>query len=375
MANFWWKTSSSKGQDIIWMSWDHMATQKNSGGLGFRHLDDFNLAMLAKQGWRLLCSPSSLASRLYKAKYYPQTDFLNVELGNNHSFFWQSIWSSQSLVKLGARRTIGTGESNNILKHPWLPDPTNPYVTSLEIGHANQMVSSILEIYSKAWDTPLVNDMFNKQDAELIIGIPSSSSAAEDCWSWTGDKSAIICHWLDYFFNNYDDDVSCRAIMVCWALWKVRNTLVSNSKASSLTQSRSMLMHGAFFEKENAYSFGVVARDSSGHLVDLTSKYQVGSYAAEVIEALRVRLESHNVIGFVVKEALSWLKGKGWSKVKVETNRMVTVQAIFSKQQMTSIFGLIINDYKFLLSSLQNVSLRFIRRLANRVTHFVVRWS
>ncbi|XP_060965211.1 uncharacterized protein LOC133034187 [Cannabis sativa] len=363
MANFWWKTSSSKGQDIIWMSWDHMATQKNSSGLGFRHRDDFKLAMLARQGWRLLCSPSSLASCLYKAKYYPQIDFLNVELGNNHSFFWRSIWSAQSLVKLGARRTIGTGESNSILKHPWLPDPTNPYVTSPEIGHANQMVSSILEIYSKAWDTPLVNDMFNKQDALLIIGIPLSSSTAEDYWSWTGERSAIICHWLDYLFNNYDDDVSCRAIMVCWALWKVRNTLVWNSKASSITQSRSMLMHGAFFEKENVYGFGVVARDSSGHLVGLTSKYQVGSYAAEVIEALSV------------KEALSWLKGKGWSKVKVETDSMVSVQAIFSKQQMTSIFGLIIDDYKFLLSSLQNVSLRFIRRSANRVAHFVVRWS
>uniref|UniRef100_A0A803PYR2 Uncharacterized protein n=1 Tax=Cannabis sativa TaxID=3483 RepID=A0A803PYR2_CANSA len=166
-----------------------MAAQKNSGVLGFRHLDDFNLGMMAKQGWRLLCSPSSLASRLYKANYYPQTDFLNVELGNNRSFFWRSIWSAQSLVKLSARRTIGTGESNNILKHPWLPDPTNPYVTSPEIGHANQMVSSALEIYSKAWDTPLVNDMFNKQDAELIIGIPLSSSAAEDCWSWTGERS------------------------------------------------------------------------------------------------------------------------------------------------------------------------------------------
>ncbi|XP_030479194.1 uncharacterized protein LOC115696432 [Cannabis sativa] len=49
MARFWWKTSSSKGKVIIWRSWDHMAAHKYDGGMGFRHLHDFNISMLAKQ--------------------------------------------------------------------------------------------------------------------------------------------------------------------------------------------------------------------------------------------------------------------------------------------------------------------------------------
>ncbi|KAM6568955.1 hypothetical protein CsatB_016940 [Cannabis sativa] len=183
MANFWWKTSSAKGQGIIWMSWDRMAIPKHSGGMGFRHLHDFNLAMLAKQGWRFLVSPTSLASRVFQAKYYPNSDFLSAELGNNPSFVWRSIWSAQSLVKLGCQRAIDNGMSTSILKHPWLPDPVNPFVTSNALGLTNQMVNSLMDIHETSWDIPLVQDMFNSRDAHLILGIPLSATPIEDCWS------------------------------------------------------------------------------------------------------------------------------------------------------------------------------------------------
>ncbi|XP_060959107.1 uncharacterized protein LOC133030387 [Cannabis sativa] len=120
---------------------------------------------------------------------------------------------------------------------------------------------------------------------------------------------------------------------------------------------------GATFEKDNAYRFGVVACDSDGKVIDFVAKYYHGSYHAEVVKALGV------------KEALSWLKCKSWNMVEVETDSLLTVQAIFSKQQMSSVFGLVINDCKILLSSLPNTSLHFIRRSTNQVAHFVARRS
>lgn len=50
MCKFWWRTYANKNRSIHWMSWDRMCKPKSAGGLGFRHLHDFYIALLGKQG-------------------------------------------------------------------------------------------------------------------------------------------------------------------------------------------------------------------------------------------------------------------------------------------------------------------------------------
>ena len=75
IRNFWWGQKSEE-KKIPWVSWEKMCEPKAGGGLGFKNLKCFNLALLAKQGWRLQLANDSLAFRVLKAKYFPRCDFV-----------------------------------------------------------------------------------------------------------------------------------------------------------------------------------------------------------------------------------------------------------------------------------------------------------
>ena len=93
VRQFWWGQVKNE-KKVAWMSWDRMCRPKEEGGLGFRDLKSFNLALLAKQGWRLQKNSSSLFSWVYKAKYFPNGDFVEAEVGKNASFAWRSIMAA-----------------------------------------------------------------------------------------------------------------------------------------------------------------------------------------------------------------------------------------------------------------------------------------
>jgi len=49
MNSFWWGSKVGSRKGINWLNWEKLTMKKEFGGMGFRHLNGFNLAMLGKQ--------------------------------------------------------------------------------------------------------------------------------------------------------------------------------------------------------------------------------------------------------------------------------------------------------------------------------------
>lgn len=90
--------------------------------MGFKDMSSFNQAMLAKQGWRLIQNPDSLAAAILKARYFKKTDFLNAPVGSNPSYIWRSLLWGQQVILKGYRWRIGNGDNISIYKGSWIRD-------------------------------------------------------------------------------------------------------------------------------------------------------------------------------------------------------------------------------------------------------------
>jgi hypothetical protein len=87
ISQFWWGDEEEQ-KHMNLKAWWKMCIPKKIGGMGFRYLHYFNLAMLSKQVWRLLSEPELLCARVLRAKYVPGGRLLNATLKSGSSYTW-----------------------------------------------------------------------------------------------------------------------------------------------------------------------------------------------------------------------------------------------------------------------------------------------
>jgi hypothetical protein len=186
MSKFWWGHKDND-KKMAWMSWAKMGQAKESEGLGYRDFECFNLAILAKQGWRLIQNPDSLVAKFLKEKYFPNGNFMDTPLGQKPSYAWRSIWNAKPLLREGLVWRVGDGKSIHIWGDKWLPTKVTHEVQSpIRIVDGEAKVCALIDENTRWWNIPIVEAVFYVEEASIICGLPICPNSQVDKMVWAG---------------------------------------------------------------------------------------------------------------------------------------------------------------------------------------------
>ncbi|KAG6635874.1 hypothetical protein CIPAW_11G073400 [Carya illinoinensis] len=184
VRSFWWGQKAQEHK-INWVPWSQMSKSKTLGGLGLRDFKNFNCALLAKQGWRVITTPNSLAAKVLKKKYFKHSSFPSAKSGHNSSFLWQSFTSARPLLKEGLIWLVGDGESVEIWNDKWFPQKTSYQPQStIRFLSSDSKVAMLFDKTSHQWNLPLVEAIFNRAEADILKRIPLSPYPTPDRMIW-----------------------------------------------------------------------------------------------------------------------------------------------------------------------------------------------
>lgn len=159
-----------------------------------------------------------------------------------------------------------------------------------------------------------------------------------------------FAQWLEGIVAGQSGDWKAKVITLCWSIWRARNDLVWNGKrwtsmrivakaweflsqwkeaqnrnfkvpiqplvtgdgavywAKPRQNTVKITVDAAVFTDQGASGIGVIARDHAGDMLGARTRYFPEALNPSMVEAI------------AVKEALSWVKEKGWCSIVIESD-------------------------------------------------------
>jgi hypothetical protein len=131
-------------------------------------------------------------AKIFKAKYYPNSDFLRAKQSHNSSFSWQSIQKASWLLKKDCRWIIGDGKSIDIWKDSWIhPQFGSTTSTKQPDDTTFHRVSDLIDNQNRCWKDQIIRQIFYPTEADQICFIPITNTNHDDILSWQGTKDGI----------------------------------------------------------------------------------------------------------------------------------------------------------------------------------------
>ncbi|CAA7051877.1 unnamed protein product [Microthlaspi erraticum] len=145
LADFWWGSDQGK-KNMHWFAWNRLCLPKSEGGIGFRDIERFNLALLGKQAWRLLQNPECLMARVMRGRYYSS----------------------------GLRFVVGNGTTISAWDDPWLimDPPRAPRPRDAELRH--YQVNEWIKDDRSGWNEAIIREVVIKSGYWLAMHLPEN---------------------------------------------------------------------------------------------------------------------------------------------------------------------------------------------------------
>ncbi|KAJ9136337.1 hypothetical protein P3X46_033428 [Hevea brasiliensis] len=184
MVNFCWDQTKEETK-LCWIAWRHLCGPKIQGVLGFKDINAFNMAFLAKQGWRILNNPHSLLARVLKGKYFPFTSFLESHIGSNPSWGWKSIMSGRRVIEKGVRWQVSNWQSVLCKVDNWVPNCfPNPPKVKPQHDESVVWVKQLMNDSEPSWDIHQLKENFVEEDVNNILVIAIVIFRRDDQITW-----------------------------------------------------------------------------------------------------------------------------------------------------------------------------------------------
>ncbi|XP_026442459.1 uncharacterized protein LOC113342005 [Papaver somniferum] len=383
LCKFWWgETLDPKDRKLHLLGWDTLCSPKSEGGLGFRKAEINNLAMLARNAWKIIENPDCMLAKTLKAKYFPRTDFLNARCPDKCSWTWRCLHAIKELIKPFISWTVGDGKFIDPWCDKWIPSLGSATPNPLVPPDPSIKVDYFIDENTRTWNVSRLNTHFDDASVKKI----------KNFHHW-------LMLWLLDQNSRLPDDSQGLFFAILWSLWTSRNNLIFQNLSENhnvvIERARAMLLTRKIIpivttttpivlsDKWMPPSFGwikcntyrafddITGENGAGYVMrDFTSK--ASFCAAIVFEVSSAEEAEARAIWGVLKKAVD---KKVMHIITEKDAKKLVEQFSFGLFDGDSSTDAIFKDIKLYSSKLSSCIFSFKPRTCNSVAHELAQWE